>query len=95
MNSVSQLLAIQLIDGEVIGPIIISLAFVAVPLIAILTRHQRQMAEIIHGKRSEDVLRGELEGVKAEVSELRSQLRALNQNSTVSGGSDELTRRLG
>ena len=96
MNSFPYLIALHLFDGEVLGPLILGLGMFAIPIIGILTRHQRHMAEIIHGRRREDVLRSEFEGMKAEMTELRSQLRALNQHSAVGvGDTDELTRRLG
>ena len=94
MNSVW--VGASIFSSEVIASVLFPLGLFSVPLVAILTRHQRHMAEIIHGRRREDVLRSEFEGMKAEMTELRSQLRALNQHSAVSvGDTDELTRRLG
>ena len=93
MNSVW--VGASIFSSEVIASVLFPLGLFSVPLVAILTRHQRHMAEIIHGQRHEDLLRAELEGVKAEVSELRSQLRALGQGSQAGGTTEDLTRRLG
>jgi hypothetical protein len=87
--------AFTVFSGEFIWSMMIPIGIMSIPIIGILTRHQRQMAEIIHGRRNEDALRVELEGVKAEVSELRSQLRALNPQTAPVGDAEELTRRLG
>ncbi|HLK17103.1 MAG TPA: hypothetical protein VKT78_20025 [Fimbriimonadaceae bacterium] len=95
MGNTSSLIAVSFFSGEVLGPLAIVIGVCAIPIMAILTRHQRQMAEIIHGRRREDAILGELEAVKAEVSELRSQLRALNPPTVPVGDPEELKRRLG
>ncbi len=96
MGTYSHLLAMKLIDGEVLAPMLIMLGVIAIPIVGILTRHQRKMAEILHGRASAEDVRAELESVKAELSELRSQLRGLNaQNQSAAAREEELSRRLG
>jgi len=96
MSNISPLIAAgSLFDGDTLAPLIMCLGFCAIPIVAILTKHQRAMAEIIHGKRREDVLRGELEGVKAEMAEMRSQLRALSLPRSTADDTEGLKRRLG
>ena len=95
MGSASSLIAASLWDGQILGTMVIAISFCAIPVLAILTRHQRQMAEIIHGRRNADALQGEIDALRDEVSELRSQLRALNPPKSVIGEPEELTRRLG
>lgn len=82
-------------DPEVIAAFLVPMGLFGVPMMAILTRHQRQMAEIIHGRRHEDILRADVEGLRAEVSELRTQLRALGQGSSTAGAIEELRNRQG
>jgi hypothetical protein len=95
MNSFPPMIAMSLFDGQVLGPIILGLGFLTIPIVSMLTRHQRKMAEIIHGNQRSDVILGELEQLKSEVSELRSQLRGLGPPSPAKVADEELARRLG
>jgi hypothetical protein len=50
--------------------------FVIVPIILIMTEHQRKMAKILHGgDRVSDEVLSELRALRSEVGELRSQNR--------------------
>ncbi|MHB8635117.1 MAG: hypothetical protein ACYC96_01440 [Fimbriimonadaceae bacterium] len=95
MSTHDTLIAVSLFDGQVFALAITVLGFVSIPLVAILTRHQRHMAEIIHGRRRDDQLAGELEAVKAEVAQLRTNLRVLNPQVPANQESESLARRLG
>ena len=79
---------------DTIAAIFVPLGMFSVPIIWILTRHQRQMAEIIHGRRYEEIRQSEMESMRAEIAELRSQLRALGPASET-GASEEIKQRLG
>jgi hypothetical protein len=46
---------------------------VVVPLIVILTHHQRKMAELLHGRKDDDVVR-RLDSMQAEIRDLRERL---------------------
>ena len=82
-------------NPDAIAAIVVPISFCAIPVIAILTRHQRQMAEIIHGRRRDDILQAELDEVKAKVAALESQLRALDRGSQSSSPAEDLRHRLG
>ena len=90
--NLTPMLALSLFDGQVLGPLVMMLGVCAIPIMGILTRHQRAMAEIIHGRRREDQVLAELEGVKAEMAELKSKLRALDKPHAET---DSLKQRLG
>ena len=83
------------ITPDLVASFVVPIGLVSIPLIAILSRHQRQMAEIIHGKRREDALIAEVEGLRSEVSQLRSELRALGTGSSGVDSGSELKNRLG
>ena len=93
MNPTSAL-AIDL-GPQLFAAILIPLGLFSFPMMAILTRHQRQMAEIIHGRQHEDLLRAEVEELRAELFEVKSQLRALNPGSQTGGTTEDLKHRLG
>ena len=96
MSIHSQLFASSLFDGDNLAPVLVAFGFIAIPIVGILTRHQRKMAEILHGRAGQEELRAELDSMRRELSDLRTQLRALNSRSSVSSASDdELSRRLG
>ena len=78
-----------------IWSMMVPMGIIAIPILAILTRHQRKMAEIIHGQRNDSVMRSEFEGMQAELSDLRTQLRASNPQTAPVGDAEELKRRLG
>lgn len=69
------------------------LAFFMIPIVAILSKHQQKMAEIIHGRgRREDV-----DALRDEVSQLRSQVQqmAIERSSAAHSETTEaLTTRL-
>lgn len=45
-----------------------------IPIIAILTYHQRKMAEIIHSRAHSEQLQAETEALRREVAQLRDRL---------------------
>ena len=91
----SGLFAASFPDADVIAAFVVPIGMFSVPIIAILTRHQHRMAQIIHGRRQDDVLRAELEAVKGEVAELRSQLRSLHAPASTAPAAEDLRHRLG
>lgn len=54
--------------------VMIPIVALLIPIVAILTRHQRQMAEIIHG-RNAAALEAEVTSLQEELRGLKSQLR--------------------
>ncbi|MBC8065954.1 MAG: hypothetical protein H7Y17_14065 [Chlorobia bacterium] len=54
-----------------IAPFLIPLVIFMIPIIAILTSHQRKMAELIHGNRANGNTNGEIEALRREVQELK------------------------
>jgi hypothetical protein len=95
MHYIQSLFAGSLFDGETFAPLILCLSFAVIPIIAILTRHQRKMVELLHGRPHEDIVLNELASLRSEVSELKTQIRSLSQSNPVSTDREELTRRLG
>jgi hypothetical protein len=74
----------------------------AVPIVSILTRHQRQMAEIIHGRSQREAVEAELQGLRHEVNDLRSRLithtlaiDSISQQQKALGGEEPIRQRLG
>lgn len=66
--------------GELI-PIFVSVMIFAIPIAAILTSHQRKMAELIHGKQAEAMqmnpaVMHEIQSLRAEVARLRDQVNS-------------------
>jgi uncharacterized protein YoxC len=61
--------------GEMIGLAAVVL-LLGIPIVAILTHHQRKMAELIHAKHNEinPVVIDEVERLRAEVQRLRTEL---------------------
>jgi hypothetical protein len=49
--------------------VIVPLGVIAIPIVAILSAHQRKMAEILH--RNQPMHSGELEAIRQEMRELR------------------------
>ena len=45
-----------------------------IPIVALMQHHQRQMAEIIHGGRYKEAVQGELEEMRSEITQLRTQI---------------------
>lgn len=84
------------IIGGVIGLIILLM----IPLVAILTTHQRKMAELMHGKRGQ-LPNPEVESLRKEMAEVRQllhqQMIAIDNiartNSSLNGRSPEGTVR--
>jgi uncharacterized protein YlxW (UPF0749 family) len=54
--------------------VMIPIVALLIPIVAILTRHQRQMAEIIHG-RNAAALEAEVTSLREELRELKDRLR--------------------
>lgn len=52
-------------------PYLIPIILFMIPIIAILTSHQRKMAELIHGNRANGNTNGEIEALRREVQELK------------------------
>lgn len=61
---------------EDILPLLIPIIIFLIPIIAILTSHQRKMAELMHGQH-EDTRQDE--GVRREIEALRHEVAALRQ----------------
>ena len=59
--------------GDVL-PILIPIIVVMIPIVAILTKHQQRMAEIIHQRRDETTLYPQVEALRGEIRELRTLL---------------------
>jgi hypothetical protein len=55
---------------ENVLPFLIPLVIFMIPIIAILTNHQRRMAELIHGNRN-NASNGDIEALRREVQELK------------------------
>lgn len=91
----SALFALNAFDGEVLGPVLIFMTVAAIPIVSILTRHQRKMAEIIHGANRNEQLRAEFEALRTEVAALKGQLMALSGRTDSNADAEELARRLG
>ncbi len=68
---------IDIIKPLVIGIVLTGL-FVIVPVIALLTEHQRKMAALIRNHPDEQ-LRGEMDSLRAEVKELRARQTAVQE----------------
>ena len=75
-----------------------------IPIVALFQHHQRQMAEIIHGKRHQELIKGELDEMRAEINQLRSTIstqalaiEGLAHRKTLAGpnDTDSLAQRLG
>ncbi|MBX3114995.1 MAG: hypothetical protein KF836_10560 [Fimbriimonadaceae bacterium] len=84
--------------GELIPIVAIMMVF-GIPIAAILTTHQRKMAELIHGKQAEaqqinPAVMHELQTLRGEVSRLRDQVNsqtlALEDLRTPSTGSSSV-----
>lgn len=56
---------------ENVLPFAIPIIIFMIPIIAILTHHQRKMAELMHGNRVNGNSNGELEALRREVQELK------------------------
>lgn len=56
--------------------VVMAMLFFGIPIIAILTHHQRKMAEIIHSRHAEisPVVMDEVQRLRDEVSKLRTEL---------------------
>lgn len=52
-------------------PYLIPIIIFLIPIIAILTNHQRKMAELIHGSKGNPNSAGEIEALRREVQELK------------------------
>jgi hypothetical protein len=63
--------------GDDIAPLIASVLVFMIPIIAILTAHQRKMAEIIHRSEPSPAQSDEMAALRAEISRLT---QALHQN---------------
>lgn len=56
---------------ERILPFVIPIIIFMIPIIAILTHHQRKMAELIHGNKGNANTQAEFEALRREVQELK------------------------
>lgn len=71
MNPIAQF------SADEIAPMIASVLLFMIPIIAILTAHQRKMAEIIHRGQSHGTGPNELDSLRMEISRLT---QAIHQN---------------
>lgn len=57
-------------------PIMIPIIALSIPIVAILTRHQREMALLIHSRQNEnvDAMKGRMAQMEMEMQELRDRL---------------------
>lgn len=63
-----------------LAPVIVTIVIMMIPIVAILTNHQRKMAEIIHGRRGNPDDRDEaIHSLANSVSQLNSDLQELRQ----------------
>jgi len=76
----------------------------SIPIIALMQSHQQKMAEIIHGKRHQELVQGELDQMRTEINQLRSTvstqalaLEGLASRKPIAGSNDtdSLSQRLG
>lgn len=84
-----------IINPNDVAPMIMCLGMMAIPIVAILSRHQRKMTEIIHGHRNQANLEAEVQRLSSELADVKAQLRSQLGRPSVEVSSDELTRRLG
>ena len=66
-------------DGELVMIVILGGLMLMVPIVAILTHHQRKMAEILHKKPGSEVLPAlveELRQLRQEVNSMRTEINA-------------------
>ncbi len=57
---------------EDVAPFVIPIVMFMIPIVAILTHHQRKMAELLHGNRqSANLSNAEVEGLRREVQEIK------------------------
>jgi hypothetical protein len=66
-------------EAETIAAILVPTLLLAIPIVAILTHHQRKMAELIHARRGDsnnEVLQGRIAQLEHEVHEMRDRLNA-------------------
>lgn len=85
---------------EALAPILGMLVVFSIPLIAILTSHQRKMAELLHRGQENDRYIAEIHALRREVDELKSLVRRQTQmietSSTRASVQDsEIQQRLG
>jgi ubiquinone biosynthesis protein UbiJ len=64
------------VDGDLAG-MIMGVVLFSIPLVAILTKHQRQMAELIHGAHARQSAEAEISGLREEIQQLRDKLNRL------------------
>ena len=65
-------------DGDVMIPIIAILVVFGIPIIAILTTHQRKMTELIHRNNPQTVdplVQQQLANMQAQIADMRSMLQ--------------------
>ena len=56
---------------EDVIPLLIPIVIFMIPIIAILTSHQRKMAELLHGSRQNNLPNADVEMLRREVQELK------------------------
>lgn len=56
---------------EDVLPFMIPLVIFMIPIVAILTSHQRKMAELLHGSRQQQLPSPEIDALRREVLELK------------------------
>ena len=52
-------------------PFLIPIVLFMIPIVAILTHHQRKMAELLHGSRQNTLPNAEIEALRREVQEVK------------------------
>lgn len=56
---------------EDVLPLLIPIIIFMIPIVAILTNHQRKMAELLHGSRQNSLPSPEVDALRREVQELK------------------------
>ena len=56
---------------EDVMPFIIPIVVFMIPIVAILTHHQRKMAELLHGSRAQALPNPEIDAMRREIAELK------------------------
>lgn len=52
--------------------LMIPIMALSIPILALFQKHQREMAEIIHGRRHHEVVQGEIDQMRQEIGQLRA-----------------------
>ncbi len=64
------------LEGDELAAVVTTLVVMMIPIVAILTRHQQKMAQIIHGDRSKTESLPESSNIQSELAELKSLVKS-------------------